>query len=110
MWNNLLTVIVLAALIGTFLGFSAPDPRLWPEMPAARTPDSNVLQGHQASEAAVDGPEARKAVAKAAIEANGYLYVTVVGRSADGRWRAKAWRGMEPVAVIVDEAGRVSEE
>jgi hypothetical protein len=50
----------------------------------------------------------RKATAKAAIEADGYKQVTVLGRRADGTWQAKAYRGATEVLVAVDDTGRVS--
>lgn len=46
--------------------------------------------------------------AKAAIEADGYKRVSVLGKSADGTWRAKAYRGATDVRLTVDAAGRVS--
>jgi hypothetical protein len=50
----------------------------------------------------------RKATAKAAIEADGYKRVTVLGRRADGIWQAKAYRGATEVLLAVDDTGRVS--
>jgi hypothetical protein len=68
-----------------------------------------------APEIAVPDAEARaqddageKAAAKAAIEADGYKRVNVVGRSGDGIWRAKAYRGTTMVGLTVDGSGRVS--
>jgi hypothetical protein len=46
--------------------------------------------------------------AKAAIEADGYKRVSVLGRGGNGSWRAKAYRGQTEVELIVDGAGRVS--
>jgi hypothetical protein len=46
--------------------------------------------------------------AKAAIEADGYKRVSVLGKGADGTWRAKAYRGATDVRLTVDAAGRVS--
>lgn len=46
--------------------------------------------------------------AKAAIEADGYKRVSVLGRNIDGTWRAKAYRGTTDVRLTVDGAGRVS--
>jgi len=55
-----------------------------------------------------DGDGDRKATAKAAIEADGYKRVTVLGRRTDGTWQAKAYRGATEVLVAVDDTGRVS--
>jgi hypothetical protein len=46
--------------------------------------------------------------AKAAIEADGYKRVSVIGKQGNGTWRAKAYRGQTEVELIVDGAGRVS--
>jgi hypothetical protein len=48
--------------------------------------------------------------AKAAIEADGYKRVSVIGRQGNGTWRAKAYRGQTEVQLTVDETGRVSLE
>ena len=50
----------------------------------------------------------RKASAKAAIEADGYKRVTVLGSGADGTWQARAYRGATEVLLAVDDTGRVS--
>ena len=49
-----------------------------------------------------------KASAKAAVEADGYKRVTVLGRAADGTWQARAYRGATEVLLAVDDTGRVS--
>lgn len=46
--------------------------------------------------------------AKAAIEADGYKGVRVLGKASNGGWRAKAYRGATEVQVTVDGAGGVS--
>jgi hypothetical protein len=46
--------------------------------------------------------------AKAAIEADGYKRVSVLGKGSDGTWRAKAYRGATDVRLTVDATGRVS--
>jgi hypothetical protein len=51
-----------------------------------------------------------RTAAKVAIEADGYKGVTVVGKAADGTWRAKAYRGNTEVLLTVDGMGRVSTE
>ena len=48
--------------------------------------------------------------AKAAIEADGYKRVSVIGKQGNGTWRAKAYRGQTEVQLTVDGAGRVSLE
>jgi hypothetical protein len=48
--------------------------------------------------------------AKAAIEADGYKRVSVIGKQGNGTWRAKAYRGQTEVLLTVDGAGRVSLE
>ena len=49
-------------------------------------------------------------IAKAAIEADGYKRVNVIGKQGNGTWRAKAYRGQTEVQLTVDETGRVSLE
>lgn len=44
------------------------------------------------------------------VETDGYRGVRVVGREADGRWRAIALRGTTEVAVLVDDKGNVSSQ
>jgi hypothetical protein len=61
-----------------------------------------------ASEAMAQDDAGEKAAAKAAIEADGYKRVSVLGRSGDGTWRAKAYRGTTMVGLTVDGSGRVS--
>jgi len=46
--------------------------------------------------------------AKAAIEADGYKRVSLLGKGSNGTWRAKAYRGATDVQLTVDGAGRVS--
>ena len=49
-----------------------------------------------------------KKAAQAAIEADGYKRASVLGKGADGSWRAKAYRGSTEVELTVDGTGRVS--
>ena len=62
----------------------------------------------------VPDPEAQaqedldKGAAKAAIEADGYKRASVLGKGADGSWRAKAYRGSTEVQLTVDGRGRVT--
>jgi hypothetical protein len=46
--------------------------------------------------------------AKAAIEADGYKRVSLLGKGSNGTWRAKAYRGATDVQLTVDSSGRVS--
>ena len=46
--------------------------------------------------------------AKAAIEADGYKRVSLLGKSGNGTWRAKAYRGSTDVQLTVDSTGRVT--
>ena len=48
--------------------------------------------------------------AQAAIEADGYERVSVLGKGSDGTWRAKAYKGTSEVRLTVDGRGRVSAE
>jgi hypothetical protein len=49
-----------------------------------------------------------EAAAKAAVEADGYKQVTVLGPGPSGTWRVKAHRGGTEVVVTVDGAGSVT--
>ena len=46
--------------------------------------------------------------AKAAVEADGYKRVTVLGKAGNGAWRAKGFRGATEVLLTVDGSGRIS--
>lgn len=46
--------------------------------------------------------------AKAAVEADGYKRVTVLGKTGRDAWRVKGFRGATEVLLTVDSAGRVS--
>ena len=48
--------------------------------------------------------------AKAAVEADGYKRVTVLGRGPSGTWRVKAYRGDTELVVKVDGTGSVTME
>jgi hypothetical protein len=63
------------------------------------------------ADADVQAPDNRDiGTAKAAIEADGYKRVSVIGKQGNGTWRAKAYRGQTEVLLTVDGAGRVSLE
>ena len=149
MTNNLLTLIIVAALIGTFVSARAPEPvspsvasrattseptrpqptlavhavagsaaleAHQPPIPLVRTvtvpvltttiaPDIPVLEAEMPSADDLDMTAAR-----AAIEADGYKAVKVLGKASDGSWRARAHRGTTEVQLTVDGSGRVSAE
>lgn len=66
--------------------------------PAAEVPDPEMKAQDNLDERA----------AKAAIEADGYKRVSVLGKSSNGTWRAKAYRGSTDVQLTVDSTGRVT--
>jgi hypothetical protein len=72
--------------------------------------------GETLPDAPAPDPEAQvqdeldKRAAQAAIEADGYKRVSVLGKGADGSWRAKAHRGSTEVQLTVDGTGRVTLE
>ena len=49
-----------------------------------------------------------KKLAKAAVEADGYKRVTVLGKAGNGAWRAKGFRGATEVLLTVNSSGRIS--
>lgn len=49
-----------------------------------------------------------KKAAQAAVEADGYKRVVVLGKASNGAWRAKGFRGSTEVTLTVDGTGRVS--
>ena len=62
-------------------------------------------------EAEVPAPDdSDMTAAKAAIEADGYKGVSVLGKASNGTWRAKAYRGTTEVQLTVDGTGTVSAE
>jgi hypothetical protein len=73
-------------------------------LPAQVTPAEIAMPESEAK--AQDSLDER--AAKAAIETDGYKRVSMLGKSADGTWRAKAYRGATDVRLTVDAAGRVS--
>ena len=82
-----------------------PVVRRAPAPPAIVIPDEAPRSD---TKAAPDGLD--KMAAKTAVEADGYKGVSIVGKSANGAWRAKAYRGTTEVVVVVDSTGRVSSE
>jgi hypothetical protein len=102
MMNNLFNVIVIFALVGTFVLAPTPQPA-----PISPQPPATVVE-LQVNEAALPRDGLDRASARAAIEADGYRSVSFLGRESDGSWRARAYRDAIEVQVIVDSAGRVS--
>ena len=119
MTHNILNLIVLAALVGTFAAAPMPEPAWRSLASRATTSDPAVASRDPAGSGAVEAVWPRKAqapddldmrAAQAAIEADGYERVSVLGKGADGTWRAKAYKGTSEVRLIVDGRGRVSAE
>jgi len=140
MSHNLLTALVLTAVVGFALSAQPPGPASRPAAPrlsaaesaeapsvkgaslVAHRPPTPLVRNLSASLASPVLPAAttptadqrpredgeRKASAKAAVEADGYKRVTVLGRAADGTWQARAYRGATEVLLAVDDTGRVS--
>ncbi len=141
MTHNLLSLIVVAALVGTFANTPAPEPlprsvasraaTVDPAVASHANADSTTLQAHQppiplmrnvravpttATPPDVHTPDADVrardgldiGTVRAAIEADGYKGVNVLGKGGSGTWRAKAYRGQTEVRLTVDGTGRVS--
>lgn len=134
MMNNLFNAIIIVGLVGTFVMAPVSEPAPTPPRPTetpivsrttaisvdlpANQPPIPVVRGARPSstakaevpvnEAALPPAGLDRSAAKAAIEADGYKGVNVLGKEADGTWRAKAYRGATEVQVSVDGAGRVS--
>jgi hypothetical protein len=91
---------------------TAPRPPV-PELePASRPPTSAA---EPTGGAGAEEPPARDALfaegaAKAAVEADGYKRVTVLGPGPSGTWRVKGYRGNSEVVVTVDGTGSVTME
>lgn len=103
-----------------------------PEIPPSGIADRSVLESRQApvplvrnlplpASAVAPQPPARdpevqaqddldRQAAKAAIEADGYKRVTILGKKANGAWRAKGYRGPTEVTLTADGTGAVSME
>jgi hypothetical protein len=93
---------------------SLPEARR-PPIPLMRNvralPRTAVAPDVAMADADVPAPDNRDiGTAKAAIEAEGYKRVSVIGKQGNGTWRAKAYRGQTEVLLTVDGAGRVSLE
>ena len=81
------------------------------KVPIATGPSTKELPSSPEASAEVSAQEEldRKA-AKAAVEADGYKRVSVLGKTSTGAWRAKAYRGSTEVRLTVDGTGRVSQD
>ena len=80
--------------------------------PASRPP---TAAAEPTGGAGAEEPPARDALlaegaVKAAVEADGYKRVTVLGPGRSGTWRVKAYRGNTEVVVTVEGTGSVTVE
>lgn len=84
------------------------------QVPAGEPPEANTRsEAGAAAKADAPGPTssddpASEAVARRAIEADGYKGVQVVRKGENGMWYAKALRGRTAVQLVVDSQGTVS--
>lgn len=104
----------VAIVPGAGLDHDMSAPRRAP-VPLVRAAKAPVVSTNAttASSATADSPtqdELDRRAAKAAVEADGYKRVTVLGRTSAGAWRAKAYRGATEVSLVVDGTGRVSQQ
>jgi hypothetical protein len=84
----------------------APVPLVRNVRPPPATPSLAELPAVDAQQQGQD--DLNKKAAKAAVEADGYKRVTVLGKAGNGAWRAKGFRGTTEVLLTVDGSGRVS--
>ncbi len=78
-------------------------------------PENPALSDGKASTDATENPdkandEKSQQAARAAIEADGYKGVQILGQRGNGVWKASALRGKTRVVVSVDQAGNVFTE
>lgn len=78
-------------------------------------PDKPVVSDSKADAATAEKTDAApdgksQQAAKAAIEADGYKSVQMLGQGSNGVWRASALRGKTRIVVNVDQAGNVFTE
>ena len=90
----------------------APVPLVRTVRPSTVTPNDVNALTPSAEQKAEDERKVQddldKKAARAAVEADGYKRATLVGKSSNGSWRAKAYRGTTEVWLTVDGTGRVS--
>jgi len=84
-----------------------------PPVPLVRSVRSSAIRAAPPAVAASDlevkaQENLDERAAKAAIEADGYKRVSLLGKSGNGTWRAKAYRGSTVVQLTVDSTGSVS--
>ena len=88
---------------------TTPRPPVPTVEPASRPP---TAAAEPTGGAGAEEPPARDVLraegAKAAVEADGYKRVTVLGPGPSGTWRVKAYRGNTEVVVTVDNTGSVT--
>ena len=87
----------------------APVPLVRHVRPSVAPPPTVPAEPAPDAEAQAQDDLERKG-ARAAVEADGYKRVTVLGKASNGTWRAKAYRGTTEVRLTVDGTGRVSME
>jgi hypothetical protein len=79
--------------------------------PPPRPPTAAVeLNGGPDAAEPVAGNALAGGAAKAAVEADGYKRVILLGRGSNGTWRVKGHRGNTEVVLTVDEVGSVTME
>lgn len=83
------------------------------KIPIAARPSSQSRSGIEPKDGSEPAdPDSRTEIdfsaAKAAVEADGYKRVTILGRGPTGTWRAKGYRGDVEVGLIVDADGDVT--
>ena len=119
MTNNILNLIVLTALVGTFAsrsdagaGVAIPGvtrDNIRPRGRFARPCRVGCCGRSFASESAGTG-RFGDASRPGGNRSSGYERVSVLGKGSDGTWRAKAYKGTSEVRLTVDGRGRVSAE
>jgi hypothetical protein len=88
---------------------SRPPPSTGEPPPRPPTAAVEPMAGPDAAEP-LSGNARAGGAAKAAVEADGYKRVMVLGRGPNGTWRVKGHRGNTEVLLTVDEAGSVTLE
>lgn len=84
-----------------------------PPVPLVRAPRATASSSSDAPVAPPEPPkqdDLDKKAAKVAVEMDGYKRASILGKTSNGAWRAKAYRGTTEVTLIVDGTGRVSLE
>jgi hypothetical protein len=81
--------------------FPLPSPSSEPSV--AATAESSVAATEQQAQDELD-----QRAARTAVEMDGYKRVSILGKAANGAWRAKGFRGTTEVLLTVDGTGRVS--